>query len=103
MPAVGILTPRKGAYQAMSPKRANKAHASSAVAPGTLPTRYVEACRLAEQEEYGDARRLYLSLASRTAKSNTRFHALIQNDLAVLYALEASPKRHCERGTRRLR
>jgi hypothetical protein len=52
-----------------------------------LPPRYLEACRLAGQGQYDDARRLYAQLARRASKNN-RLSALIQNDLAVIEAVE---------------
>jgi glycosyltransferase involved in cell wall biosynthesis len=62
--------------------------------PG-LPPRYLEACRLAEEGRYEDARRAYAKLKKSTAKSNARLRALIRNDLAVLAAIEGEFDEAC--------
>ena len=61
---------------------------SSSVPQPRLPQRYIEACQLAEQGRYIEARRLYAQLGRRTSKKKTLLHGLIQNDLAVLDAVE---------------
>jgi glycosyltransferase involved in cell wall biosynthesis/predicted O-methyltransferase YrrM len=52
-----------------------------------LPAEYWEACRLAQQGDYDEARRLYGELEA-DAKADKRLASLIRNDLAVLAALE---------------
>ena len=55
-----------------------------------LPPSYWQACRLAKEGQYDDARRLYAELegAGAAAESDARVRALVQNDLAVLAAME---------------
>jgi glycosyltransferase involved in cell wall biosynthesis len=52
-----------------------------------LPAEYWEACRLAEQGQFDQARRLYGEVES-LAVADSRLGLLIRNDLAVLAALE---------------
>jgi glycosyltransferase involved in cell wall biosynthesis len=58
------------------------------VAKDGLPEDYCQACRLAEQGLYDDARRLYADVESAATEADARLRALIRNDLAVLAALE---------------
>ena len=55
----------------------------------TLPEAYWQACRLAEQGQYDDARRLYSELEDEYSEAGPSCHllALIRNDLAVLAVL----------------
>jgi glycosyltransferase involved in cell wall biosynthesis len=53
-----------------------------------LPPGYWQACRLAEEGRYDEARRLYAELDAATAEDDPRLRALLRNDLAVLAALE---------------
>ncbi len=53
-----------------------------------LPDGYWQACRLAGQGQYDEARRLYDEVAGSAAATDTRLRALIRNDLAVVAALE---------------
>ncbi|HZW32276.1 MAG TPA: glycosyltransferase family 4 protein [Isosphaeraceae bacterium] len=53
-----------------------------------LPSGYWEACRLAQERQYDEARRLYAELEGAAAGSDARLRCLIRNDLAVLAALE---------------
>jgi tetratricopeptide (TPR) repeat protein len=53
-----------------------------------LPPRYLEACRLADEGKYEDARRAYAKLKQSTTRSNAWLRGLIRNDLAVLAAIE---------------
>jgi hypothetical protein len=62
--------------------------ARSANAQPGLPPRYLEACRLAEEGEYEDARRAYGKLEKSTSRSNARLRGLVRNDLAVLAAID---------------
>jgi glycosyltransferase involved in cell wall biosynthesis len=63
---------------------------SCSVAQPHLPSGYANACRLAEQGRYEEARRAYAYLDRRVSKKNIRLRALIQNDIAVLAALEGN-------------
>jgi len=58
-----------------------------AAVPGS-PPRYIEACRLAGEGKYEEARRVYAKLSRGAARKDPRLWGLIQNDLAVLDALE---------------
>jgi hypothetical protein len=49
-----------------------------------LPPRYVEACRLAEQGKYAEARATYEELRQSTSKTYSPVRSLIDNDLAAL-------------------
>jgi len=53
-----------------------------------LPADYWQACRLAEQGQYDDARRMYVELEGTATEANPRLRALVRNDLAALAALE---------------
>jgi tetratricopeptide (TPR) repeat protein len=53
-----------------------------------LPGEYWQACRLAEQGQYEQARRLYGEAERLATAAEARLGALIRNDLAVLAALE---------------
>ena len=53
-----------------------------------LPQRYFDACRLASEGRYEEARRSYRKLQAGVAKANNRLRGLIENDIATLAALE---------------
>ncbi len=53
-----------------------------------LPDGYWQACRLAEQGHFDDARRLYDEVEGAASAVDTRLRALIRNDLAAMAALE---------------
>jgi glycosyltransferase involved in cell wall biosynthesis len=53
-----------------------------------LPPAYREACRLAQEGKVDEARRLYAELEGACGESDRLLKALIQNDLAVILALE---------------
>jgi glycosyltransferase involved in cell wall biosynthesis len=72
----------------MSTRRTKKQNAGSVRALKALPRRYLEACRFAEQGQHELARQIYSKLARGATNSKARLLALIQNDLAVLNALE---------------
>jgi tetratricopeptide (TPR) repeat protein len=59
-----------------------------------LPRDYWQACELAQQGNYGEARRLYSSLVHHL--DGSRLSALVQNDLAVLAAMEGRVDEACE-------
>ncbi len=56
--------------------------------PNGLPAHYWEACRLAHDAQYAEARAAYARLGRKNAKPSPRLCALIQNDLAVIDAME---------------
>ena len=61
-----------------------------------LPEAYWKACRLAQGGSYKEARTAYLRLERGSArKPNPRLRALIQNDLAVLAAMEGQLDEAC--------
>jgi hypothetical protein len=72
--------------------RANlNAGATAAVdEPLDVQARYAEACRLASQGEHEEARRLYsdLEVSLSGAEGDVRLRALVQNDLAVMAAMD---------------
>jgi hypothetical protein len=74
--------------------------ARSAKAQPGLPPRYLEACRLAEEGKYEDARRAYGKLKKSTSRSNARLRGLIRNDLAVLAAIAGSLTKRAPAGKR---
>ena len=53
-----------------------------------LPADYRRACRLAEQGQYDDARRMYDEVEGAASGVDMRLRALIRNDLATIAALE---------------
>jgi glycosyltransferase involved in cell wall biosynthesis len=59
-------------------------------AEAALPEGYWRACRLVEQGQYEDARRIYAELEDEDSGAGSRSHllALIRNDLAVLAVLD---------------
>ncbi len=62
-----------------------------------LPDSYWRACDLARQGRYGEARGAYLRLARGFGRStSSRLRALVQNDLAVLDALEGKLDEACD-------
>jgi glycosyltransferase involved in cell wall biosynthesis len=61
------------------------------VAEDAPPEGYWQACRLAEQGRYDEARRLYAELVDSAAmggESDARLRSVVRNDLAVLAAME---------------
>jgi hypothetical protein len=56
---------------------------------------YWKACELARDGQYLKARAIYARL-ERTAKADKRLHILIQNDLAVLAAMEGNLHEACD-------
>ena len=62
--------------------------AESEKALGALPADYWQACRLAEQGQYDEARRLYDEVEGPASAVDSGLRALIRNDLAALAALE---------------
>jgi hypothetical protein len=56
--------------------------------PNGLPADYWEACGLARDGQYAEARAAYARLGRKNAKPGPRLCTLIQNDLAVLDAME---------------
>jgi glycosyltransferase involved in cell wall biosynthesis len=67
--------------------RGRTGRGTSATANG-LPATYWKACELVRNGEYQKARGVYTRLQRPAAKKNTRLSALIQNDLAVIAAME---------------
>jgi hypothetical protein len=62
-----------------------------------LPAGYWKACELAREGRYEDARVAYLRLARVFSRStNPRLRAFVQNDLAVLDAMEGKLEEACE-------
>jgi hypothetical protein len=59
-----------------------------------LPTDYWKACELARDGHYKEARAAYVRLERSAAKGNARLCVLIQNDLAVLAAMEGGGNMH---------
>ncbi len=53
-----------------------------------LPAGYRQACRLAVEGRYEEARRLYGEVECTALEGDPRLRALIKNDLAALAALE---------------
>jgi glycosyltransferase involved in cell wall biosynthesis len=53
-----------------------------------LPDGYWQACRLVEQGQFDEARRLYGEIDGAVTATDTRLRALIRNDLAVVATLE---------------
>ena len=62
--------------------------ATPAAEPAELPPRYIQARRLAEEGRYEEVRRAYGGILRRAPKKDARLRGLIQNDLAVLDAVE---------------
>ncbi len=62
-----------------------------------LPARYWKACEFVREGKYEDARAAYLRLARGFARgTNPRLRALVQNDLAVLDAMQGKLEEACE-------
>ena len=85
---------RKITTGAGSPQRKSRAGRSEndAAPPMPLahpgrPQQYADACRLAGEGQYEEARRIYARLNRGAAKKDARLRGLIQNDLAVLDAV----------------
>ena len=71
--------------------------ASRIAARNGLPAGYWKACELAREGRYEDARAAYLRLARGFArKTDPRLRGLVQNDLAVLDAMEGKFEEACE-------
>ena len=62
-----------------------------------LPANYWKACELVRDGQYGKARNLYGRLERVSGKANARLRVLVQNDLAVLAAMEGNFDDACER------
>ena len=68
-----------------------------AAARSRLPAGYWKACELAREGRYDDARAGYLRLARGFSKgTDSRLRALVQNDLAVLDAMQGKFEEACE-------
>jgi hypothetical protein len=79
-----------GSGQPETPARRTEDAPCRPVAEVGLPPRYVGACRLAGDGRYDEARAAYARLPPRVAKKDGRLRGLIQNDLAVLDAVEGT-------------
>jgi hypothetical protein len=78
-----------GAPTVLGPPSTGSAHAED-----RLPSRYVEACRLAEAGNYAEARAIYSTLQQSTVKSDTIIRGFIENDLAALLVINANKDTH---------
>ena len=63
---------------------------------GELPADYWNACEFARNGQYRKARAAYTRLLRSAAKANSRLRVLIQNDLAVLAAMEGKFDEACQ-------
>ena len=63
---------------------------------GGLPADYWNACEFARNRQYRKARAAYTRLLQPAAKANSRLRVLIQNDLAVLAAMEGKLDEACQ-------
>ena len=89
-------TTGRGETKANGPNEA-KGNGHVVGARGGLPAGYWKACELAREGRYEDARAAYLRRARGIAKgTNPRLRALVQNDLAVLDAMQGKFEEACE-------
>ena len=61
-----------------------------------LPASYWKACELVQEGQYKKAKAAYARLERSTAKGNARVRTLIQNDLAVIAAMEGQLAEACK-------
>ena len=93
---------RRGKASGQSEKKAKaprvaESNGEAVGARNGLPAGYWKACELARDGQYEDARAAYLRLARGFSKNtNPRLRAFVQNDLAVLDAMQGKFEEACE-------
>ncbi len=71
-------------------------HQRSAAGKGGLPANYWNACELVKDGQYAKARALYARLERSAGRPGSRLRVLIQNDLAVIAAMEGKFDEACQ-------